>query len=307
MEKKTVVVHKDSRNGGRNGDKESSNTCLFYPDSEHCQQKNGECPKGHVMNGNFGCFPNKDCPDGLWRADDDESGACVPKPKENEDGHGLKKYHSCPAGSANPEEGCELNGEQCGPDGCGYYSHGVCETCSDKKGEDGHGLKRYDSCPAGSANPEEGCELNGEQCGPDGCGYYSHGVCETCSDKKGEASVAAEVPAEGGEASVAAEVPAEGGEASVAAEVPAEGGEASVAAEVPAEGGEASVAAEVPAEGGESVAAEVPAEGGESVAAEVPTKGGEVSVAAEVPLKVVLKMLVKRMMENSWLQMMVMM
>ena len=135
VEKKTVVVHKDSNDGGHNGNEKSSNTCLFYPDSKPCHQKNGECPKGLVMNGNFGCFPDKECPDGLWRADDDESGACVPKPKEHEDGNGLKKYDSCPAGSANPGEGCELNGEQCGPDGCGTYSHGVCETCSDKKDE----------------------------------------------------------------------------------------------------------------------------------------------------------------------------
>lgn len=34
-----------------------------------------------------------------------------------------------------------------------------------------------DSCPTGSANPEEGCESEGYQCGPDGCGNYIHGIC----------------------------------------------------------------------------------------------------------------------------------
>ena len=51
-----------------------------------------------------------------------------------------------------------------------------------ERAKDGSGicLKKYDSCPAGSANPEEGCELNGYQCGPQGCGNYVHGTCETC-------------------------------------------------------------------------------------------------------------------------------
>ena len=37
-----------------------------------------------------------------------------------------------------------------------------------------------DSCPTGSANPEEGCESEGYQCGPDGCGNYIHGICQDC-------------------------------------------------------------------------------------------------------------------------------
>ncbi len=45
----------------------------------------------------------------------------------------------------------------------------------------GYTLKKYDSCPAGSANPEEGCLLEGYQCGPDGCGNYSDGACDDCS------------------------------------------------------------------------------------------------------------------------------
>jgi hypothetical protein len=50
----------------------------------------------------------------------------------------------------------------------------------------GHKLKKYDStCPAGSANPDEGCELEGYHCTSDGCGNYVHGVCETCTTTDG--------------------------------------------------------------------------------------------------------------------------
>jgi hypothetical protein len=47
-------------------------------------------------------------------------------------------------------------------------------------------LKKYDECPAGRANPEEGCELEGWQDGPEGYGNYVHGVCETCDDERPE-------------------------------------------------------------------------------------------------------------------------
>ena len=59
---------------------------------------------------------SKSCPSGYERAKDG-SNIC------------LKKYDSCPAGSANPDEGCTLEGPQYGPEGYGYYAHGVCETC----------------------------------------------------------------------------------------------------------------------------------------------------------------------------------
>ena len=46
------------------------------------------------------------------------------------------------------------------------------------------------SCPAGSANPDEGCELEGYHCtsSDDGCGNYVHGVCETCTTTGGSSS-----------------------------------------------------------------------------------------------------------------------
>ena len=63
----------------------------------------------------------------------------------------------------------------------------VAKPCSSgyEIAKDGSGicLKKYDSCPAGSANPEEGCELNGYQWGPQGLGNYVHGICETCVPK----------------------------------------------------------------------------------------------------------------------------
>jgi hypothetical protein len=53
--------------------------CLFTPSHPICKPKNGKCPSGWGMNEDGQCFPmNKKCPKGYWRADDDESGACVP-------------------------------------------------------------------------------------------------------------------------------------------------------------------------------------------------------------------------------------
>jgi hypothetical protein len=52
--------------------------CLFTPSHPICKPP---CPKGWGMNEDGQCFPiNKKCPPGYWRADDDESGACVPIP-----------------------------------------------------------------------------------------------------------------------------------------------------------------------------------------------------------------------------------
>jgi hypothetical protein len=53
----------------------------------------------------------------------------------------------------------------------------------------GNKLKKYDnSCPAGSANPEDGCELEGYHCTSGGCGNYVHGVCETCITSDGSSN-----------------------------------------------------------------------------------------------------------------------
>jgi hypothetical protein len=67
-----------------------------------------------------------------------------------------------------------------------------------EKAKDGSGicLKRYDrGCPAGSANPKEGCTLEGYQPGPEGYGIYVHGVCETCP---GLAPTTTQPPEKGG-------------------------------------------------------------------------------------------------------------
>ena len=59
----------------------------------------------------------------------------------------------------------------------------VCKEGEDKDETEENLIDYEDGCPPGSANPEEGCTLEGYQCGSEGCGYYSHGVCETCSDE----------------------------------------------------------------------------------------------------------------------------
>lgn len=57
--------------------------CLFTPSHPVCKpDKNGKCPPGWAMNENGNCYPAyKQCPPGYWRADEDETGACVPLPK----------------------------------------------------------------------------------------------------------------------------------------------------------------------------------------------------------------------------------
>jgi hypothetical protein len=55
--------------------------CLFTPNHPICKpDKNGKCPPRWGMNEGGNCFPIYiKCPRGYWRADDDESGACVPR------------------------------------------------------------------------------------------------------------------------------------------------------------------------------------------------------------------------------------
>jgi hypothetical protein len=65
----------------------------------------------------------------------------------------------------------------------------VCKEVEDEDETKENLIDYEDGCPPGSANPEEGCTLEGYQCGPDGCGYYSHGVCETCTNEVGSSQV----------------------------------------------------------------------------------------------------------------------
>jgi hypothetical protein len=56
--------------------------CLFTPSHPVCAPVDGNCPKNFAMNEDGNCYPNKiKCPNGYWRADDDETGACVPIPE----------------------------------------------------------------------------------------------------------------------------------------------------------------------------------------------------------------------------------
>src|SRR5919109_3080033 len=52
---------------------------FVYSSHPICKPINGKCPPGWSMNEDGQCVPlYKPCPRGYWRADDDESGACVP-------------------------------------------------------------------------------------------------------------------------------------------------------------------------------------------------------------------------------------
>jgi hypothetical protein len=57
--------------------------CLFTPSHPVCKpDESGKCPPRWAMNENGQCYPGyKKCPPGYWRADEDETGACVPLPK----------------------------------------------------------------------------------------------------------------------------------------------------------------------------------------------------------------------------------
>jgi hypothetical protein len=55
--------------------------CLLDPTVPECTPPpGGKCPPGTLMNGYGQCYPDKPCPPGYARADNDESGACHPVP-----------------------------------------------------------------------------------------------------------------------------------------------------------------------------------------------------------------------------------
>ena len=54
--------------------------CLYDPSLPKCAPINGKCPEGFNMNEAGQCYPDKACPPGYARADNDESGACLPLP-----------------------------------------------------------------------------------------------------------------------------------------------------------------------------------------------------------------------------------
>lgn len=50
--------------------------CLFDPSLPKCAPVDGECPDGYAMNEDGQCYPDKPCPVGYERRDDDETGTC---------------------------------------------------------------------------------------------------------------------------------------------------------------------------------------------------------------------------------------
>jgi predicted transcriptional regulator len=50
--------------------------CLFDPSLPKCAPIDGECPDGFAMNEDGQCYPNKPCPKGYERRDNDETGTC---------------------------------------------------------------------------------------------------------------------------------------------------------------------------------------------------------------------------------------
>jgi hypothetical protein len=52
--------------------------CLFNPSLPKCVPVEGKCPSGFLMNENEQCFPDKPCPAGFTKLDEDETGTCYP-------------------------------------------------------------------------------------------------------------------------------------------------------------------------------------------------------------------------------------
>ena len=52
--------------------------CLFNPSLNKCKAIDGSCPSGFGMNENGQCFPDKPCPKGFERHNEDETGTCYP-------------------------------------------------------------------------------------------------------------------------------------------------------------------------------------------------------------------------------------
>jgi hypothetical protein len=57
---------------------EPDNDCLFNPSLPKCAPIEGKCPSGFLMNENEQCFPDKPCPAGFTKFDEDETGTCYP-------------------------------------------------------------------------------------------------------------------------------------------------------------------------------------------------------------------------------------
>ena len=83
--------------------------CLYDPGNSLCKpDSDGDCPSGWGTNEDGQCFPmDKDCPKGYWRADDDETGACVPKTEAQYDMSNL------PACDGSSQDCVTENGDVC--------------------------------------------------------------------------------------------------------------------------------------------------------------------------------------------------
>lgn len=61
--------------------------CLFDPSLPKCQPIEGKCPEGFLMNEDEQCFPDKPCPPGYAKIDEDETGTCYPLDPTPEEGN----------------------------------------------------------------------------------------------------------------------------------------------------------------------------------------------------------------------------
>src|SRR5215207_6612119 len=166
--------------------------CLFTPNHPDCKPRDGKCPEGWSMNEDEYCFPaHKKCPECYWRADDDESGACVKKPKDVVsvpidlplcDGSYQRciteEGNVCEPGSTEHE--CEAEGVLCnvpGVEGCHTYKEGVCVDCEEEPVDPCDENPESEEC-----QPEDPCIDNPNA---EGCPSPPPDPCEANPDAEG--------------------------------------------------------------------------------------------------------------------------
>jgi hypothetical protein len=160
-------------------DEDLEDICFFDPADERCSpDENGNCPEGWPRNEDGQCHPGGQCPDGFHRANDDESGRCVPEDdlQQCEDGSWAHEDDTCPE-DAEPfptptpepitcEEGFVLENGRCAAldSNCG----GEPCTASQKEDSTVSDVTPGDSEPTPQPQPQPEPEPEEEEEGEDG-------------------------------------------------------------------------------------------------------------------------------------------
>jgi hypothetical protein len=169
FETKTIIKFRDNGNGNNTKPKpDLRGICALNPSDPRCPEPiDGDCPPGWGTNEAGQCFPLGDCPDGFHRANDDETGRCVPEDdlKQCEDGSWAHKDDQCPE----IEDPCDVD---IPPAGCEEVEPPLICQQGEEGGEDGRECPPPIESGPGSPppvatpepeEPEEEEEVEGEE------------------------------------------------------------------------------------------------------------------------------------------------